>query len=105
MRFIVDHNLAHEPAWWLVDDKGRTIAWAGRTFETLAYADQAAHDFRVDVAEPIYRFHVRASGTWRWTAWHGEGRIAISGDWFPSEQAAREAAEQLRDQLAVAVGP
>ena len=46
MKFIIETNLASSPAWWPVDDD-RVVAWAGRTFVSLTYADQAAHDVRV----------------------------------------------------------
>lgn len=106
MRFVIGTNLVSEPAWWLVDDDDRTLAWAGRTFESLAFADQAAHDFRVSAEDPRYRFHVKASGVWRWTAWGpGESRVAISGEWYHTERAARVAADAVRRQAATAIGP
>jgi hypothetical protein len=56
MKFVIETNLASQPAWWLVDDdEDRVLAWAGRTFVSLAYADQAAHDFRVNADDPDYR--------------------------------------------------
>jgi hypothetical protein len=46
MRFNIETDRANGPTWRLVGDDDRVIAWAGRTFVSLAYADQAAHDVR-----------------------------------------------------------
>ena len=106
MRFIIETNLASKPAWWLLDDDNRVLAWAGRTFVSLAYADQSAHDFRVNAEDPDYRVHAKAGGRWRWTAWRPEGvRVAVSADWFPSEEAARHAARLVQQQACTAIGP
>jgi len=106
MKFVIERNLASKPAWWLLDDDNRVVAWAGRTFVSLAYADQAAHDFRVNADDPDYRVHARTGGRWRWTAWRSEGiRVAISGDWFPTEGTARAAARRVQRQAGTAIGP
>lgn len=106
LRFIVETNLASSPAWWLVDDADHVVAWAGRTFVSLAYADQAAHDFRVNTDDPDYRVRTRAGGDWQWAAWRPEGvRVAVSGDWFSSGEAARDAARRVRQQACTAIGP
>lgn len=106
MRFVIGLNLACKPVWWLVDEDDRVLAWAGRAFASLAYADQAAHDYRVNADDPEYRVQARASGVWRWTSWRPGGtRVAISGDWYPSERAAREAAERVQLLAGTALGP
>jgi hypothetical protein len=106
MRFIIETDRANSPTWRLVGDDDRVIAWAGRTFVSLAYADQAAHDFRVSAEDPDYRVNSRAGGDWQWAAWHPEGvRVAVSGDWFPREQDARNAARQVQQQACTAIGP
>lgn len=106
MRFIIETDLASCPAWWLVDDDDHVVAWAGRTFVSLAFADQAAHDFRVNADDPDYRVHAGAGGSWRWAAWRPEGvRVAVSGDWFPSAGVAREAARRVQRQAGTAIGP
>jgi hypothetical protein len=108
VKFVINTDLAGSPGWWLVDtdDHDRVLAWAGRTFVSLAYADQAAHDFRVNCGDPDYRFHARASGGWRWTAWRPEGvRVAMSGEWFITQHAAREAARQVQELAGTAIGP
>ena len=106
MKFIVETNMESNPAWWLVDDDDHVVAWAGQTFASLAHADQAAHDFRVTADEPDYRVRAKASGRWRWDAWRPEGiRVAVSGDWFHSEKAARDAARLVRQQCCTAIGP
>jgi len=106
MRFVVETKAASEPAWWLLDDDNRVVAWAGRTFSSLAYADQAAHDFRVNADDPDYRVDAQAGGRWRWTAWRSEEvRVAVSGDWFPDEGAARDAARRVQQQASTAMGP
>jgi hypothetical protein len=87
-------------------DDSRVVAWAGRTFVSLAYADQAAHDFRVNADVPDYRFRGKAGGGWRWTAWRPEGiRVAVSGDWFPAEDAACDAARRVQERAGTAMGP
>ena len=106
MKFVIEANLASKSAWWLVDDDNRVVAWAGRTYPSLAYADQAAHDFRVNADDPDYRFQARAGERWRWTAWRSEGvRVAVSADWYPDEDAARDAARQVQQQACTALGP
>ncbi|HET7351369.1 MAG TPA: hypothetical protein VFJ28_10565 [Marmoricola sp.] len=106
MKFIIETNLASNPAWWLVDDDEHVMAWAGRTFASLAYADQAAHDFRVSAEDPDYRVNTRSGRDWQWAAWDPEGvRVAVSGDWFPSEEAARDAARRVQQQACTAIGP
>lgn len=106
MRFVVETNLASHAAWWLVDDENHVVAWAGRTFVSLAYADQAAHDFRVNSDDPDYRVRPGAGGEWQWGAWRPEGvRVAVSGDWFPDAEAARDAARRVRQLACTAIGP
>jgi hypothetical protein len=106
VKFIVEENLASRPAWWLLDDDKVVVAWAGRTFASLAYADQAAHDFRVNADDPDYRVHAGPHGRWRWTFWRSEGaRVAVSGAWFASEDAAREAARHVQRHAVTAIGP
>ncbi|QWF20508.1 hypothetical protein KM427_16145 [Nocardioides sp. LMS-CY] len=106
MKFVIEANLASKPAWWLLDDDDRVVAWAGRTFVSLAHADQAAHDFRVNADDPDYRIHTKSGGSWRWTAWRSEGdRVAVSGDWFPDKAAARDAARRVQQQACTAIGP
>ena len=53
MKFLIETNLASKPTWWLLDDDNRVIAWAGQTYPSLAYADQAAHDFRVNADDRV----------------------------------------------------
>ena len=106
MKFVITTNPASSPAWWLVDDDGHVMARAGRTFVSLAHADQAAHDFRVSADHPDYRVSTRSDGDWQWSAWRPEGvRVAVSGGWFPSEEAARNAARQVQRQAGTAIGP
>ncbi|MGH3507758.1 MAG: hypothetical protein ACRDO2_11195 [Nocardioidaceae bacterium] len=106
MKFIIETNLASKPAWWLLDDDNRVVAWAGRTFASLAHADEAAHDFRINADDPDYRVHARTGGPWRWAAWRTEGiRVAVSGGGFPSEEAARDAARRVQKQARTAMGP
>ncbi len=105
MKFVIEKNLASKPAWWLLDDDNRAVAWAGRTFVSLAYADQAAHDFRVNADDPDYR-QAKIGDHWRWTAWRSEGvRVAVSAGWFPDERAARDAARRVQLQAGTAIGP
>jgi hypothetical protein len=106
MKFVIEMNLASKPAWWLLDDDSRAVAWAGRTYLTLAHADQAAHDFRVNADDPDYRVQSNSGGRWQWTAWRPEGiRVAVSSDWFASEVAARAAARRVQNQACSAIGP
>jgi hypothetical protein len=106
MKFVIETNLASKPAWWLLDDDDRVLAWAGRTFVSLAYADQAAHDFRVNADDPDYRVQAGAGDRWRWTAWRSEGvRVAASGYSFTSEAAARDAARLVKRHAGTAIGP
>jgi hypothetical protein len=106
MKFVIETNQESRPAWWLLDDDNRVVAWAGRTFASLAHADQAAHDFRVNADDPDYRIQSKAGDRWRWTAWRPEGvRVAVSAPWFPDEGAARDAARRVQQQACTALGP
>ncbi|HEY6934397.1 MAG TPA: hypothetical protein VI452_13450 [Marmoricola sp.] len=106
MKFVIEIDLQSRPAWWLRDDDNHVIAWAGRTFDSLAHADQAAHDFRVNADDPDYRIQAMAGDRWRWTAWRPEGvRVAVAGDWFPDEVAALDAARRVRQHAGTAIGP
>lgn len=106
MRFVVRKDLAPEPAWWLLDHPDHVIAWAGRTFATLAHAEQAAHEFRIGAEVPDYRVQARPGGRWWWTAWRTErDRVAVSADWFGSEAEARAAALRVQGAAGAAVGP
>ena len=87
-----------------MDGQLRNAGRAGLAEDIVA--DQAAHDFRVTADEPDYRVRAKASGRWRWDAWRPEGiRVAVSGDWFHSEKAARDAARLVRQQCCTAIGP
>jgi hypothetical protein len=106
MRFLIEADLASRPSWWLVDDGDRALAWAGTTYVNMAYADQAAHDFRVNSADPDYRVHVKAGSRWWWTAWGAEGvRVAVSSETYPTQQAARDAARTVQQEASTALGP
>ncbi|GAA3528590.1 hypothetical protein [Nocardioides daeguensis] len=106
MRFLVESVPPGRPAWWLIDDDGLVLAWSGRTFDTLAVADHAAHRFRVEHAGREYRMQPRPGGSWRWTAWNRAGeRIAVSGDWFKSRAGAEHAARECGDVVGAAIGP
>jgi len=106
MKFVIESNLAGKPAWWLVDDEDQVLAWAGHTFVSLAYADQAAHDFRVNADDPDYRVQRQSGGRWRWTAWRSSGtRVAVSGESFFSRDVARDAARRVQRQACTAIGP
>jgi len=106
MKFVIETNLASKAAWWLLDDDERVVAWAGRTYGSLTHADEAAHDFRVNADDTDYKVHVKSGGQWRWTAWRSEGiRVAVSSDWYPDEDAARDAARRVQEQACTAIGP
>ena len=76
MKLVIETNVASQPAWWLLDDDDRVVDWAGRTYPSLAYADQAAHDCRVNADDP-----------------------------FTSEAAARVGARRVQLQACTAIGP
>jgi hypothetical protein len=106
MKFVIEMNLSSRPAWWLVDDDHRVVAWAGKTFSTMGQADEAAHDFRVNADDPDYWVQPATGGRWRWTAWRPEGaRVAASVDLFASEDAASAAARCVQQQACTALGP
>lgn len=106
LRFVVKDNAVKQPAWWLVDPDGVVLAWSGHTFATLAHADHAAHDFRVDGHSCRFRLERSAYGRWRWVAWRaGEVRVAVSSVWSADRATARESLEQMLPLLALAIGP
>ena len=106
MKFLIESTLASRTEGWMLVDDDRVVAWAGRTYLSLAHADQAAHDFRVNADDPDYRVQSKSSGRWQWTAWRPEGiRVAVSGGWFTSEAAARAAVRRVQQQACTAIGP
>ena len=105
MNLDIASKLSEKPAWWPLDDD-RVVAWAGRTFDSLDQADLAVGEFRVNPEDPDHRVQARFGSSSSWTAWRSEGaRVAASGDWFPDEGAARDAARRVRQRAATALLP
>ena len=71
MRFQVETGEHDPPSWWLIDDDGHPMAWAGVHFSSLAAADQAAHQFRTEAESAVIEVDPVAELGWRWSAWLG----------------------------------
>ena len=72
----------------------------------MLYGDGRPQPWMIAADDPGYRVPTRAGGDWQWVAWRSEGvRVAVSGDWFPSEESARDAARRVRQQACTAIGP
>lgn len=106
MKFVIEVNQASRATWWLVDDEDRVLAWAGTTFFNLAYADEAAHEFRINADEPEFRIIADAGGRWSWAALCSAGTsVAVSGRSFSSQDKAYDAARHVQLQACTAIGP
>ena len=102
MRFKTGEVIAAQPTWWLYDADNELVAWAGETFVSVEHADSAAERFRYDAARAKFELFQDRTSQWRWRAWVSDVKVASSSERYPSEIAARRAANTVRDQTALA---
>lgn len=102
MRFKTGEVIAEQPTWWLYAADNTLVAWAGDTFSTHHQAERAAEDFRHQATRARFELFQDRQGRWRWRAVLRDDKIASSSEVFPSEIAARRAANAVRDTVAAA---
>jgi len=106
LKFQVETGEHDPPSWWLIDDDGHPMAWAGVHFSSLAAADQAAHQFRAEAESAVIEVDPVAELGWRWSAWLGtDNRVAVSCGTFPEKESAVQAARLVLDSATRAIGP
>jgi uncharacterized protein len=104
MRLIVGTHYVGQPSWWLIGLNNRVVAWAGRTFDSVTEARQAANCFAICSATADFEIYGEARGSWRWRAWHARQLVAVSANGFTTKQNARRAAESIRANARSAEG-
>jgi uncharacterized protein YegP (UPF0339 family) len=102
MRFKTGEVITAQPTWWLYGADNTLVAWAGDTFATRSQAEHAAEEFRYQAARARFELFQDRQGRWRWRAVLRDDKIASSSEVFPSEIAARRAANAVRDTVASA---
>lgn len=98
MRFKTG-EVTERPTWWLYGTDNALVAWAGETFERPEQADHAAEAFRYSAGRAKFELFQDRQQRWRWRAVVSDVKVASSSDVFPSEIAARRAANIVRDTV------
>ena len=105
MRLTVGTHYAGQTSWWLNGHNHSVVARAGRTFDSMTDATQAADDFKTWSATAEFEVYEGARGSWRWRAWQAQQQVAVSANGFTTKQNARRAAENVRANAAASRGP
>ena len=107
MKFVVAEGATSgKPAWWLLDDAGRRIAWSGRTFRTLDEARAACTAFKAGAVG--FRFEVYLDGReqWRWRVRDARGKTtALASNAFVNRSDSITDAHGTRTGAGSAAGP
>jgi uncharacterized protein YegP (UPF0339 family) len=105
MRLTVGTHYAGQTSWWLHGENNRVVAWAGRTFDSVADAKQAANDFKRWAAAAEFDIYDGARGSWRWRVVRGKQIVAVSANGFTTKQNARRAAENVKTNAPASTEP
>jgi uncharacterized protein YegP (UPF0339 family) len=105
MRLTVGTHYAGQTSWWLSGQNNRVVAWAGRTFDTVAGATRAADDFKMCSTTAEFEVYDGVRGSWRWRAWDAHQQVAVSANGFTTKQNARRAAESVQANASASTGP
>lgn len=97
MKFeVMDHGQG--PSWWLYDN-GESLAWPGRYFASMDFAQREAERFKAIGAGAIFEIFQSPDG-WRWRAMHSyDYYIAYSPGVFVRPGQARRVSRQIRRKL------
>lgn len=68
MIFLVALGQGGAPSWWLYSADGDVLAWAGRYFVSLAFAQQEASTFKSAASRAKYEIYPHSDGGWGWRA-------------------------------------
>jgi hypothetical protein len=86
------------PSWWLYDSD-ELLAWPGRYYATLAFAQREAERFRAAAPQAIFEVF-QAPGGWQWRAVQPyDYYLAYSPGVFDRPGQARKAGRQVRRRL------
>jgi hypothetical protein len=69
MRLTVGTHYAGQTSWWLNGHNHSVVAWAGRTFDSMTDATQAANDFKTRSATAEFEVAMYWTGETRRTLW------------------------------------
>jgi hypothetical protein len=107
MRFLVAEGAASgKPAWWLLDDAGRKVAWSGSTFPDRSAALAACVAFRGIAATQRYEVYLDGREQPRWRVRDERGRIiAIAATSFANRSLAVADAHRVKSGAGRATPP
>jgi hypothetical protein len=93
-------------SWWLFDDAGGKVAWAGAFFDTPEQAAEACRKFQSAAASDLtFEIFEGQDERPRWRAKAKRKLVAMSGGPFDTKSAAVHAAHQVRERAKYAGGP
>ena len=107
VRFVVAEGASSgKPAWWLVGDDGRRIAWSGRPFDDHAKALAACVAFKSKSNTFTYEVYLDTREQPRWRVRDRLGRtLALASDSFATKSLAVHDAHAVKDGARYAEGP
>lgn len=92
------------PSWWL-HESGEVLAWPGRYYVSLAFAEREAATFKAAAASATFEIFP-APGGWQWRAVQPvDYYMAYSPRVFARPSEARRAGRELRHKIQHAIGP
>lgn len=92
------------PTWWL-HENGDVLAWPGRYYASLAFAEREAAAFKKAAATATFEIF-QAPGGWQWRAVQSlDYYMAYSPTVFALPAQARKAGRELRHKVQHATGP
>ncbi|MBC7462303.1 MAG: hypothetical protein H7287_13155 [Thermoleophilia bacterium] len=103
---VAEGATSGKPAWWLLDDAGRRLAWSGRTFAASEEALAACRAFKAGAVG--FRFEVYLDGRdeSRWRVRDERGvTIALASNAFANRSLSVTDAHAARTGAGSAAGP
>jgi hypothetical protein len=106
MKFLVGLGPSGSPSWWLYGSNDEMLAWAGRYFASLEYAQRSALAFKSSAAAAKFEVYPYGDGGWRWrTLQYIDYYMAYSPGSFNEAAHARRAARNIAKGVSRAAGP
>lgn len=97
MAFRVALSEGGQPSWWLYGPDDELLAWAGRYFVSLAFAQNEAAAFQLSALDAQYEIYPHPAGGWGWRAVQPvDFHLAYSAGGFASPAEARHAARHVK---------